>query len=60
MVFQKDDNKEFRLVQNLTMGKAYFKQFIRLRNHVVIAAENFAGEENLSPSADNYIVQKNR
>ena len=31
-VFKKGDNKEFRLVQNLTMGEADFKQFLRLRN----------------------------
>ena len=48
-VFRKDDKKEFRLVQNLTMGEADFNQFIRLRNHLVNAAENFAREENLTP-----------
>ena len=47
-VFKKDDNKEFRLVQNLTMGEADFKQFLRLRNRLAIAAENIAREENLS------------
>ena len=25
--FKKDDNKEFRLVHNLTMGEAHFNQF---------------------------------
>ena len=34
--------------QNLTMGEAVFNQFMRLRNQLVIAAENFAREENLS------------
>ena len=48
-VFKKDDNKEFRLVQNLTMGEADFNQFIRLRNQLVNAAENNAREENLTP-----------
>ena len=48
-VFRKDDKKEFRLVQNLTMGEADFNQFMRLRNQLVNAAENFAGEENLNP-----------
>ena len=48
-VFKKDDNKEFRLVQNLTMAEAVFKQFMRLRNQLVNAAENFAREENLTP-----------
>ena len=48
-VFRKDDKKEFRLVQNLTMGEAHFNQFMRLRNQLVNAAENFAREENLTP-----------
>ena len=47
--FKKDDNKEFGLVQNLTMGEADFKQFMRLRNQLVNAAENFGREENLVP-----------
>ena len=34
--------------QNLTMGEAVFNQFMRLRNQLVITAENFAREENLS------------
>ena len=45
-VFRNDDKKEFRLVQNLTMGEADFNQFMRLRNQLVNAAENFAREEN--------------
>ena len=48
-VFRKDVNKEFRLVQNLTMGEADFNQFMRFRNQLVNAAENFAREENLTP-----------
>ena len=48
-VFGKHDKKEFRLVQNLTMGEAHFNQFMRLRNQLVNAAENFAREENLTP-----------
>ena len=47
-VFRKDDKKEFRLVQNLTMGEADFNQFKRLRNQLVNAAENFAREQNLT------------
>ena len=31
-VFEKDDNKEFRVVQSLTMGQADFNQFMRMRN----------------------------
>ena len=48
-VFKKDDKKVFRLVQNLTMGETNFNQFMRLRKELVNAAENFAGEEILTP-----------
>ena len=52
-VFKDDDNKEFRLVQNRTMGEAVFNQFMglicSLCNQLVIAAENFAKEENMTP-----------
>ena len=44
-VFKKDDNKKFRLVQNLTTGEAVSNQFMWLRNQPVIQAENFAREE---------------
>ena len=37
------------MVQNLTMGEADFNQFMRLRNQLVNAAENFATEEKLNP-----------
>ena len=47
-VFKKDDNKDFRMVQNLTMGEVDFNQLWRLRNQLITAAENFAREENLS------------
>ena len=47
-VFRKDD-KESRLVQNLTMGEADFNQFMRLRNQLANAAENLTREENLTP-----------
>ena len=48
-VLRKDDNEEFRLVQNPTTGEADFNQFMRLRIQMVNAAENFAREENLTP-----------
>ena len=47
-VFKKDDNKELRLVQNLTMWEADFSQFMRLSNQLVNAPEKFAKEENLT------------
>ena len=48
-VFKEDDDKEFRLVQNVMMGEADFNQVMRLRNQLVNAAEIFAREENLTP-----------
>ena len=48
-VFKRDNNRDFRLVPNLTTGETDFGQFMRLRNQLVIAAENFFGEENVSP-----------
>ena len=49
-VFKRDDkNAELRLRQNLLMGEADFNQFIRQRNQLVVAADNFLREENLSP-----------
>ena len=47
-VLKIDDDKKFRLIQNLTTGEAAFNQFMRLRNHQVIAAESIGREENLS------------
>ena len=44
-IFKKDDNKKFPLVQNLTMGEADFKQFMRFRNQLVNEAESFAREK---------------
>ena len=49
-VFKREDkNAEFRLRQNLSMGEVDFNQFIRQRNQLVVAADNFIREENLSP-----------
>ena len=49
-VFKREDkNAEFRLRQNLLMGEADFNQFIRQRNQLVVAADIFLREENLSP-----------
>ena len=46
-VFKGDENKQFRLTQNLTLGEADFIQFIRLRNQLVVAVRDFSREENL-------------
>ena len=48
-VFKRDENKQFRQAQNLTMGEADFIQFIRLRNQLVVAVRDFSIEENLPP-----------
>ena len=48
-VFKKYDNKGLRLAQKLTMGEVDFNQFMRWRNQLVNAAENFARDENLMP-----------
>ena len=48
-VIKRDENKQFRLAQNLTMGEADFNQFIRLRNQLVVAVRDFSKEENLPP-----------
>ena len=49
-VFMREDkNAEFRLRQNLSMGEADFNQFIRQRSQLVVAADNFLREQNLSP-----------
>ena len=46
--FKKIDNRDLRLVQNLTLGEADVNQLMHLRNQQVIAAENIGREENLS------------
>ena len=49
-VFKREDkNDEFRLRQNLSMGEADFNQFIRQRNQIVVAADNFLREQSLLP-----------
>ena len=48
-VSNRDENKQFQLAQNLTMGEADFNQFIRLRNQLVVAVRDFSKEKNLTP-----------
>ena len=49
-VFKREDKKAaIRLRQNLSMREADFNQFIRQRNQLVVAADTFLREENLSP-----------
>ena len=48
-VFKREDkNAEFRLRQNLSTGEADFNQSVRERIHLVVAADNFLREQNLS------------
>ena len=49
-VFKREDQyAKMRLRQNLTMGEADFNQFIRQRNQLVLATDNYLKEQNLSP-----------
>ena len=45
---REDKNAEFPLRQNNSMGEADFNQFIRQRNQLVVSADNFLREQNLS------------
>ena len=46
-VFKNDENKQFRVAQNLKLGEADFNQFLRLRSQLVVAVRDFSKEENL-------------
>ena len=49
-MFKREDKKaEIRMRQKLPMGEADFNQFIRQRNQLVVAADNFLREKKLSP-----------
>ena len=48
-MFKKDENKEFRLEQNLTKGEADFNRFVRLRTQLVLAVRDFSKKESLPP-----------
>ena len=49
-VFKREGkNAKVRLRQNFTMGEADFSQFIRQRNQLIVAADNFPREQDLSP-----------
>ena len=48
-VFKRDENEKLRSAQNLTIGEAYFNQFIRLRNQLVVPVRDFSKEENKPP-----------
>ena len=46
-MLKKDENKQFRLPQDVTMGEADFIRFIRRGNQLVVARRNLSREENL-------------
>ena len=49
-VFKREiKNEEFQLRQNFSMGEGGFNQFIRQRNQLVVATDNYLREQNLSP-----------
>ena len=48
-MFKRDENKQFRLAQKLTMGEADSNQFIRLRNQLVLKVREFSKDESLPP-----------
>ena len=57
-VLKRDENKQFRLAKNLTMGEADFFQFTRLRNQLVAAVKDFSKEENLPPVQVKLLAKK--
>ena len=44
---KKDIANEFKRYQCVSLGQYDFKQFLRLRNQLIVAADNFTKEENL-------------
>ena len=46
-VFKKDEDKECRMAQNLTLRETDFNQFIQLSIQLVVAVRDFSKEENL-------------
>ena len=57
-VLKKDDIRDFRLVQNKTIGQADFNQFVRLRIPLIVAAEKFWWRPNFAPFTDYNNVQR--
>ena len=56
-LFKKDENEQFGLAQNLTMGEADFIQFIRLRNQLIVAIRDFSKANNLPPVQVNLLAK---
>ena len=48
-VVERDHNRDFCLIENLTRGEADFNRSIRLRSQLVIVTVNFVRIENLPP-----------
>ena len=45
--FRKDDTRDFRLVQNITLGESDLSMIVRLRNQLAVVAEQFGREQSL-------------
>ena len=56
-VFKRDDNKDFRIVQNLTKGESHFTQFHGVRSHLVLAAGKLGTEQSLCPIQKSTIIK---
>ena len=58
-VFKREDkNAVFRLKQNILMGEADFNQLIRQKNQLIVAADNFLGEQKFVARSPIYTVQR--
>ena len=61
-VFQIDDNIDFHLTQNLTIGEAEFNQVIRIRNQLSGSAGNVRKEKSLcsgqTPTMSKYMYEQ--
>ena len=49
VIKRENKNAQFWLRQNFTLGEADNSQFIQQRSQLVVAADNFLREQNLSP-----------
>ena len=60
LVKREDKNAEFRLRQNVSMEETDFNHFIRQRNQLVVAADNFLREQKskIISSYSIYTVQR--
>ena len=48
-LFERDDKRDFRLVQILTTREANFNQFLKMRKQLDVAAQNFGNLKKICP-----------